>query len=118
MFRTMSAVGALALALTLSSCADAEQVTVPDDAIIIDVRTPAEYAEGHLEGAQLLDLTGGELAAAIPTLDQDAEYFVYCKSGNRSGQATQLMTDAGITDITDLGSMTDAAEATQIDVVR
>lgn len=87
-------------------------VAVTEQTIILDVRTPAEFAEGHLEGAELLDLNGGQLSAAISTMDQDAQYFVYCRSGNRSAQAVQVMKDAGFTDVTDLGSLDQAASAT------
>ena len=51
-------------------------VAVTEQTIILDVRTPAEFAEGHLEGAELLDLNGGQLSAAISTMDPDAQYFV------------------------------------------
>lgn len=87
-------------------------VAVTEQTIILDVRTPAEFAEGHLEGAELLDLNGGQLSAAISTMDPDAQYFVYCRSGNRSAQAVQLMKDAGFTNVTDLGSLDQAASAT------
>lgn len=84
-------------------------VAVTEQTIIIDVRTPAEYADGHLEGAELLGLNGGQFSAALPTLDPDAQYVVYCRSGNRSAQAVQLMKDAGFTNVTDLGSLDQAA---------
>ena len=87
-------------------------VAVTEQTIILDVRTPAEFAEGHLEGAELLDFNGGQLRAAISTMDPDAQYFVYCRSGNRSAQAVQLMKDAGFTNVTDLGSLDQAASAT------
>jgi len=89
---------------------------VSAEVIILDVRTADEYAAGHLEGAEMLDLNGGEVAAAIPTLDP--EYLVYCRSGNRSGQAIALMEQAGFTNLTNLGSLEQAAAATGIDVVR
>lgn len=118
MYRTLSAVGAALLALTLAGCAGDESVSVPEDAMILDVRTAAEYSEGHLEGAELLDLTGGDLAAALPTLDPEVEYLVYCASGNRSGQAVALMEDAGLTKVTDLGGIDDAAGSTELAIVR
>lgn len=120
MFRTIfAAFGALMLILTLAACTTtaAEPVTVSEQAIIVDVRTPEEYAAGHLEGAQLLDLNGGQLAETLPTLDPAAEYFVYCRSGSRSGQATAMMKDAGFENVTDLGSLTRAAEATRLPIV-
>ena len=118
MYRTLPAVGATLLALALAGCAGEQPVPVSDDAVILDVRTAAEYTEGHLEGAELLDLTGGDLAAALPTLDPDAEYLVYCASGNRSGQAVALMEEAGLTKVTDLGGIDDAAGSTELPIVR
>lgn len=109
-----AATGAAALALT--GCAAAEPIELTSDTVVVDVRTPAEYAAGHLDGAVNLDLTSGQLVAEIPSLDDDAEYVVYCKSGNRSAQATALMDDAGL-DVTDAGSMQQAADATGLPVV-
>lgn len=120
MLRTISVLlGVIVLPLSLSGCTEgtAADVPVSDSAIVIDVRTPEEYAEGHLEGARLLDLTSGEFAAALPELSPDAEYLVYCRSGNRSGKAVAMMKDAGFADATNLGSVDEAAEATGIAIV-
>ena len=78
---------------------------------ILDVRSPEEYEAGHLENAILLDLNSGQFEETLPTLDPDAEYAVYCRSGNRSGQAVALMENAGFTKVQDLGPM-EAASST------
>ncbi len=118
MFRRISILLATPLlVLALAGCSESSDVTVSEDTVIVDVRTPEEYASGHLEGAQLLDLNSGEFAAALPQLSPDAEYLVYCRSGNRSAQAMKLMEDAGFTDVTNLGSVEEAAEATEIPIV-
>ena len=111
--------GAAALMLGLSSCSSAgqEPVQLNEDAIVLDVRTPEEFAGGHLEGAQLLDFNSGEFAAALPSLDPEAEYVIYCRSGNRAGQAMALMQRDGIENVTNLGSLEQAAQATGIAVV-
>lgn len=111
----IAATGAAALALT--GCAAAEPIELTSDTVVIDVRTPGEYAAGHLDGAVNLDLTSGQLASEIPALDADDEYVVYCKSGNRSAQATQLMEQAGL-EVTDAGSMQQAADATGLPIVQ
>lgn len=85
--------------------------------IILDVRTAAEFATGYLEGARLLDFNGGEFAEAVPSLDPNATYLLYCRSGNRSGQAAALMQQAGITNATNLGSLEEAAESTGLPIV-
>jgi phage shock protein E len=99
------------------SSGDTPQVVVPASATIVDVRTPQEYAEGHLEGAVNLDLSGGQLEAELSSLDPTATYVVYCRTGNRSATATALMRDAGFTDVTDLGGIDQAAASTGIPVV-
>jgi rhodanese-related sulfurtransferase len=93
-------------------------VTIGPDTVILDVRTAPEFAEGHLEGARLIDFNAGELTAAIPELDADAAYVVYCRSGNRSAKAAAQLTQAGFTNVTDLGSLDDAATATGLPIVR
>ncbi len=114
----------VALLLGLGACSaptggtDAGAASPPSDAVLIDVRTASEYAEGHLEGARLLDVTDGELQQALPDLDPAATYLVYCRSGNRASQAKALMEDAGFTDVTNLGSLNDASKATGLSVTR
>ncbi len=118
MFRRISILLAVPLlGLALSGCSQPSDLDVGEDTVLIDVRTPEEYALGHLEGAQLLDLNSGEFAEALPQLTQDAEYLLYCRSGSRSAQAMQMMEDAGFTDVTNLGSVEEAAEATSIPIV-
>lgn len=104
------------IVLPLQSSAGSVEASA--DAIILDVRTSEEYSQGHLEGAKLLDFNGGEVASAISNLDPSAEYLVYCRSGNRSGQAIALMEQAGFTDLTNLGSIEQAAEATGLEILR
>ena len=84
---------------------------------IIDVRSPEEFAAGHLEGAINLDYEGGTLEAELGSLDQDAAYIVYCQSGRRSALATTLMTEAGFTGVTDLGGIDAAAVQTDLKIV-
>lgn len=103
-------------ACSTTGSADDSPTLPTTDAVVIDVRTASEYAEGHLEGARLLDVTSGELQEALPDLDPGAEYLVYCRSGNRASQAEALMKEAGFTDVTNLGSMEDASRSTGLAV--
>jgi rhodanese-related sulfurtransferase len=70
--------------------------------IVIDVRTPAEFAEGHLARARLVDFEATTFRDQIATFDRSARYLVYCHSGNRSGQATAIMTELGFSNVSDL----------------
>ena len=65
---------------------------------LLDVRTPEEFAAGHLAGAENIDFYAADFADQIDALDQGEQYVVYCRSGNRSGQATALMAADGIRD--------------------
>lgn len=71
--------------------------TEVDGVTVIDVRTPAEFAEGHLPGAVNIDINGADFAAQVAELDPEGEYAVYCRSGNRSAAAIDYMTSAGVT---------------------
>ena len=82
------------------------------DVVLLDVRTPAEFAEGYIEGAQLIDFQSGNFENEISSLDKNATYAVYCRSGNRSGQAVKVMHDAGFHNVYNLnGGVIDWANA-------
>lgn len=74
----------------------------PDGLVVLDVRTPEEYAEGHLEGATLLDFYRDDFADQLAGLDPNLPYLLYCRSGNRSSQARAMMADLGFTDVADI----------------
>lgn len=112
------AVGITALLFGLSACSAAPSVEVGAQTVLLDVRSSAEFQEGHLEGAELLDFNAGEVASAIPSLDPNAEYLLYCRSGSRAGQALDLMVAAGFTNVTNLGSLEQAADATGLEIVK
>lgn len=70
--------------------------------IVLDVRTPAEFASGHLPQAKNIDIEGPDFATQIEALDKSAKYAVYCRTGNRSGTALEQMDAAGFTRAFDL----------------
>ncbi len=88
-----------------------------DGRVVIDVRTPGEFAEGHLDGALNLDVESGAFEQGLSELDPTQSYIVYCRSGRRSAIATALMAERGFADVADLGSLEQAAEATGLPVV-
>jgi rhodanese-related sulfurtransferase len=70
----------------------------------IDVRTPEEFAAGHIEGAVNYNVEGPDFSAQIAALDPAGTYAVYCRSGNRSQVAVSAMAQAGIPGIYELES--------------
>ena len=72
------------------------------DAIILDVRTPAEVAGGKLNGAINIDIFSRDFQSKINKLDKDKTYLIYCRSGNRSGQACNTMAGLGFTNLYNL----------------
>ena len=80
--------------------------------ITLDVRTPGEFNEGHIDGALLIDFQSGNFENEIASLDKSKTYAVYCRSGNRSGEAVKVMSDAGFTNLYNLdGGVIDWANA-------
>jgi phage shock protein E len=75
------------------------------DPIWIDVRSLEEFNKDHIEGDTHIPLA--ELAAEKLTAQygKDAELMLYCRSGNRAGQAKQLLDAAGFTKVTNAGSI-------------
>ena len=86
-------------------------VAMLDSRTVIDVRTPAEYAAGHIAGARNIDVEAADFGSKIASLDKKAPYLVYCHSGRRSGIAAGQMAAAGFTDIVDGGAMADLVAA-------
>lgn len=71
--------------------------------VVLDVRTPEEFAEGHLAGAVNVDASAPDFDGQVSELDADAAYAVYCRSGSRSEAAVERMQAAGFTDVEHLG---------------
>ena len=122
MKKTLAAL-ALAGAIALAGCGSGGGGSTVDAATwiseasqpgvtVIDVRTPAEFAAGHVEGAVNIDVQSPAFAAEIAALDKAQPYSLYCRSGNRSAVAMDQMTEAGFTDVTNLdGGLEDLAAA-------
>ncbi len=120
MKKLIALIGSILLLAGCSSSSSAIDLSVTEfsskvaeaGVITLDVRTPGEYAEGHLEGAQLIDFQSGNFENEISSLDKNATYAVYCRSGNRSGQAVKVMQDAGFTSVFNMnGGVIDWANA-------
>jgi len=69
------------------------------DFVILDVRTPEEFAEGHIDGAVNLDVQARDFEKKLRVLDRKKSYLVYCRTGNRSRKATVAMEALGFRSI-------------------
>lgn len=83
---------------------------------IIDVRTAEEYQSGHLKGARNIDFFSENFKDQLSGLDKNKKYLVYCRSGNRSGQASHLMKRRGISNVENLGSLKQAGKKTGVPI--
>lgn len=97
--------------------AAAEEITAAKP-VLIDVRTPAEWNEGHLDGAILIpyEKIGEEIGKVAP--DKSGKINLYCRSGRRSGIALDTLKKLGYEDVTNLGSVKDASDKLQLPVVK
>ncbi len=73
-----------------------------DAYVLLDVRTPEEYSNGHLKDATNIDFYKETFEDEIDVLDKRKKYLVYCRSGNRSRQAMFLMRDLGFEEVYNL----------------
>lgn len=75
------------------------------DIIVIDVRTPEEIAEiGTIEGSTNIDFKAADFKEKVSSLDKSKEYILFCRTGNRSGQASQIMADLGFSNVNNLSN--------------
>ena len=85
------------------SSADARKL-VAEGAVLLDVRSPGEFASGHLEGAVNIPIEVLE-GRMLELGEQGVAIVVYCRSGARSARASQLLSSAGFQTVADLGAM-------------
>ncbi|MDA3960231.1 MAG: rhodanese-like domain-containing protein [Planctomycetota bacterium] len=93
--------------LVLAGCGAAEPVVVPEGAVLIDVRTAAEFADWHAPQAVNLphDRIADTIAGQVP--DKATPIAVYCRSGNRSGQAQASLQRLGYTQVVNIGGLSE-----------
>jgi phage shock protein E len=82
---------------SLAACSEQAQYDPAAYAAIIDVRTPEEWNEGRLEGAVRMGIADPDFMQQLATLDPSQDYYIYCRSGNRAGQAIDIMRQNGFT---------------------
>jgi phage shock protein E len=87
---------------TVEPTAAADIIDTELGEVILDIRTHEEYNEGIIEGAINIDFYANDFAVQLDGLDKDAHYVVYCRSGNRSGQANSTFEELGFTNVTEI----------------
>ncbi len=89
------------LVYTTISASDARaMIQSSSNLLVVDVRTPEEYAQGHLKGA--VNITLSDLPLRIGGLQQNRPILVYCRTGSRSAQANSILVKAGFTQVYNL----------------
>ena len=84
---------------------------------VLDIRTPAEVDEGHIEGAIFVDFRSPDFAEQIVKLAKNADYIMHCRSGGRVAEAIPLMRELGFTgELTNAGGLDDAAAITGLPI--
>ncbi len=114
------------LVLFLRSRASAEGTLSPSEAAtwikekknlqLVDVRTPGEYAEGHLAGAKLIPVQ--EIEQRLSEIDKSKPVLLYCRSGHRSGVALKVLVDHGYANAKHLGGGINAWKAAGLPVTQ
>ena len=103
--------------LAISGCYSTEsKISMENNAVLLDVRTPEELKSVYLEGAVLLPLAELEskIAGKVPV--KNTPIYIYCRSGRRSGIAVEKLKAMGYTDLHNLGGLKDAREKLNIPI--
>lgn len=82
-----------------------------EKAVLIDVRTPEEYASGHLKYAKNIDYKSDNFTALITRLPKTKPVYLYCRSGNRSGKGLDTLLQYGFTRVYNIGGLEDLKAA-------
>ena len=84
--------------------------------VVIDVRTPDEWSSGHIENA--MNVEWQDILNISNSVTKDEKIYLYCRSGNRSGRATQILIDAGYSNVTNAGSLKQASDLLNLNIVK
>ena len=127
-FRFVLVASCAAAAVCSCACGNSESTSVgtqtekssPADSnsvILVDVRSPEEYASGYLQGARNIphDQIGEEIAAIVP--DRSAQVILYCRSGRRANTALETMRAMGYTNVSNYGGLEDAQERLGLPII-
>lgn len=99
--------------IDLDATAFAEIIIKPD-VILLDVRTSTEYLKSHISGSLNIDYYSEHFLPDLAALDRSKSYAIYCRSGKRSNDSCQIMTELGFDDLYNLrGGIIEWVESNQ-----
>ena len=118
------ALAGMAAVIVLVGCAqrrenapEAAETLAPENALIIDVRTPGEFSDGHLENAINVPLQNiSNISSVAP--DKNTVLYLYCRSGRRVKMAISELRKLGYNNLHDFGGMQEAAEKLKKNIVK
>ncbi len=85
--------------INLSAIEFSQKIHSDNSAVIIDVRTPQEFSDGHIPNSMLIDIYNPTFQSKILELDKSKNYYIYCRSGNRSYHAGVFMLAEGFASV-------------------
>lgn len=92
----------------LVDATEAEKLIADKKVVVLDVRNPAEYASGHIQGSTNLDIHGKDFQTKLGEMDKNQPYLVHCAVGMRSAKACTVMSTLGFKNVYDLKGGLDA----------
>ncbi len=95
-----------------------EKIKATKDPVVLDVRTPEEFAEGYIPNALNLDFYEPDFKTQVAKLNKEQTYFVYCKAGGRSASAADIMRKEGFKNVIDLDGGITAWEEAKLPIVK
>ena len=113
--RVLAQVFMLALPITSAIAGGSSSAT---NAFVIDVRTEAEWNAGHLESAILIPHDRIETGIAKVVVDKKSRIYLYCRSGRRTAIAADVLKRSGYPNLTNLGTMENAARVLNMRIVK
>ena len=89
---------------------------IANDYYLIDVRTPEEFKSGYLEDA--INIEWQNIKNLSKEIKQDDKIYLYCRSGNRSGKATDILINLGYKNVKNIGGLKEASESLNLRIIK
>jgi rhodanese-related sulfurtransferase len=115
---TVACSGDTALVESIEPAAAAAILVDDPGAVLVDIRTPDEFAEARIEGAVNIDYYAPDFVTRLAGLDRTTTYVIYCHSGNRSTAALEIFRDLGFDSVHAVAGGIQAWEASGLAVER